>query len=735
MSTDLEKESARQRKANQRAREKGLPEPYPPVNREDVVARREQNEANLNWAKEQDTTGRYYKAECRSCVDLLAIYEGQNVVDKDVEDEEDGKKKKEKKENRLNPSQYKITIRATEWNGILLEPNCDAEFKILKEVDEVVSFQRWLDLRDKARKNLLWLGRLLGYGLFHSVHQYVCDQFVSKDFTGLYFPEYTIDDFHDMFRAQKRFANDGITPCREMILLESRGAYKSTIDGIDAIQWLINAPDVRIMVITGVKSLAKKFAKQIKRSFYLPAKGIPTAFNLLFPEYVLTGVDGRSEQPLDCPAANFNQKEPNLWVTSIESSNTGDHCDVRKADDVVTPKNSADKELREALKFEFDGTDDVLDQWGFSDVIGTRYFTDDWYGTRQLPNEDTGEVAPFRYSCRGCWTLSPEDVLDYKSGKLSIKDILNQQRAKLTFPYKLSWSELRRTYNKKGERSFKNQQLNEATDANEDSMYINEFNEDVLRSHCYPKESAPKVGDIFQTWDISYGDKKTSDFSVGVTAMVYKNKKDEYALCILEIIFDKWKSSELSFHILQFYKRWPATQRILIEKANGADWLFDNLKLTAGKYGVLDITSKIHLEPVDTSTNAKRNRVKSLELLLSDDRLHFVNGSWLDETFKQLTRFTGEKSTATRKDDIPDGLSFLIKFLPRTALMQNADPKEVEKEAEEMAKKATLKAWKERMFGGSAPTAPPSVTQTTPEPQRDPRRAMLDKILPPGMRS
>lgn len=732
MPTELDKERQRRNKANQRARDAGFPEPYPKVT---LQERRERNVEYLAWAEAQDATGKYYKSECRSCKDLLAVYEGANIFDKEAEDEEEyvkGPNKRIKKaSNRPNPSQTAIVIRAIEWEGIKLEPNCAAEFKLLHEVNEVVSFQRWLDLRDKARKDLLWLGRLLGFGLFHSVHQYVCDQFVKKDFDGLYFPNYTIDDFHDAFRAQKRFANDDITPCREMVLLESRGGYKSTIDGIDAIQWLINAPDARIMIITGVKKLAKSFAKQIKKNFYLSAKGVPTAFQMLFPEYILTGVDGRSESPLECPAAQLSQqyKEDNLWVSSIESSNTGDHCDIRKADDVVTPKNSADEELRQALKFEFDGTDDLLDQWGFSDVIGTRYFTDDWYGTRQLPNEDTGEVAPFRYSCRGCWTLSPEDHLEYKARRLSVKDIILQQRATLTFPYKLSWSELRRTYNKKGERSFKNQQLNEATDATEDSPYVNEFTEEVIRAHCHPRTDAPKVGDIIQTWDTAFGEKRTSDFSVGVTAVVYKNAEDKYALYVLDIIFDKWKSSELSFHILQFYKKWNPS-RIRIEKTNGTGHLAENLALTAGKYGVADITSKIIWDDVDVTSHAKRNRIKALELLLADDRLDFVNGIYIDEMIKQLIKFTGEKSTTSRKDDIPDALAMLLRFLPKSSIPGNdVDPKVAEAEMEEQRRQAQMRAQHVAMFSNNNAMIPNVMPNLNAEPTPDPRRALLNKLF------
>lgn len=729
MQTPEQRESARQRKANQRARERGKPEPYPPTEKKNVQERIEQHLLDLQFAQELDASGKFYRDECRPAVDLLAIYEGTNILDKETEDEdpEDKKKKKVKKENRPNPSQQKLTIRAVEYNGIKLEPNCQAEFRLLKEVDEIVSFRRWLDLRSKGRQDLLWLGRLLGKGLFHSVHQYVCNQFVQKNFEGMYFPGFNIDDFHDMLRAQKRTANDGVTQVREMILLESRGAYKSTIDGIDCAQWIVSCPDIRIMVMTGVKSLAKKFAKEIKKYFYLPLKGEPTAFHLLYPEFVLTGIDGRSEQPMVCPAAFFNQKEDNLWVTSIESSSTGDHCDIRKADDVVTSKNSETEELREKLKFEFDGTDDNLDQWGFSDVIGTRYFTDDWYGTRAKPDEDTGEVSPYKYSCRGCWTLHPEYLEGYNNGSLRLRDI-KEDMVTLTFPYKLDWKYLRKTLNKKGERSFKNQQLNEPTDANKDNPYLNEFSEELLRAHCHPKEWQPKVGEIFQTWDTAFGEKRTSDFSVGVTAIIYQNKVGKYGVCVLDIIFDKWKSSELSFHILQFYKKWNPS-RVRIEKSNGSTHLAENLSLTAHKYGVQDIMSKLIWDDIDTSANAKRNRIKSLEFLLADDRLDFINGIYIDEMIKQLTKFTGEKSTATRKDDIPDALSFMLRFLPKSALLSDVDPRVAEEENEKARQIAASKAFHQRMFGNDSLPSLNLIDPPKEDAKPDPRRDILSKIF------
>ncbi len=159
---------ARQRQQNRRDRLNGLPETYksePKPLKADIEKKISQHVLDMKWALEQDAKDSFYKSECRKCVDLLAIYEGTNILNKENEDDEDeepgdgeGKKKKTKakrKENVPNPSNTKITIRAIVERvemapGVFvernLEPNDLAGRKIL-EVDEIVAFQKWLSWR------------------------------------------------------------------------------------------------------------------------------------------------------------------------------------------------------------------------------------------------------------------------------------------------------------------------------------------------------------------------------------------------------------------------------------------------------------------------------------------------------------------------------------------------------------------------------------------------------------
>lgn len=668
-----------------RAREKAAR-----VSEQDKAERELAVQRLLDEVAHLDKGGKRFKSEARSYTKLVRLYFGQpEMGDEDDDEQADSTSKKLKGPKAPNPSQNKIRIQNSSVDPVekVRGKRRRSIGDVTFEVDEVVSFWRWLELRDRARKDLFWLGRLLGKGLYRSVHQITCDQFVPKNFGGqwlnqdgtvdnsrepvesMYFEGYTLDDFHDMVDDQHQWRQI------EMMLLDSRGYYKSTINGIDAVQWLLNCPDIRIFIITGEYKLAVSFAVEIKGYFNLSEGAEPSAFHLLFPEYILRGVDGTSKEPLFSPARIHDQKEGSIWVNSIVANLSGWHCDVKKGDDIVTDENSNNEESRLKIKVKYDGTDDLLQPFdGFMDHIGTRYFTDDWYGTRLAPSAETGEIAPIKYHMRGCWTVKPEYA------ELPLLQ-LTEEMVTLNFPQISTFKKLRGILLKKGEKYFRNQQLNEPTDAAEDSGFKVSFDEPTLRAHMYQREAAPKSGDIYIVWDWALSDKKTSDYSAGVVARLYKNDANEYSFVILEIIYDKWKYSELAFQIVSLSKKWgPKTT--MIEQSNGYDMLRDEITRVGHKFGY-----QPHIFPKQPSRaeNAKRNRIKSLEILLSEHRLHFVLGPWIDETFKQFIQYTGEKKNKGRKDDIPDAVSYLTYILPVEARPQveRVDPEEEKRLAEE----------------------------------------------------
>lgn len=779
--------SSVERKRDQRARERAekerLAQLQPTQNQ--IEERLDQHERDLAYAQGADATNSFPLGECRPAVELLAIYEGANINEKDPDEDDDVLEKKKRKiqkekQVRPNPSVDKLTLRAISLfdNGIEVKVDPDQweyetltgqkiNLKKLYEVDEVVSFRRWLALRDKARKNLFWLCNLVGMSMYHRSHQMICDMFVQKNFDGLFFPGFTKLDVSEMIGRQKRVAQDGITPTRTMMLFAPRSGRKSTIDGIDAVQWMLACPDARIMIATAFRDLAKQLFAEIKAYFFLPLSGTPSPFHILFPEYVLYGRDGVSDSPVKCPAATLPSKEPHLWKTSMESSSTGKRCDIRKLDDVVDYTNSNTEDLRATLVRKINATSDLVEPWGITDVIGTRYFTQDWYGTRMNPDEESKEVEPYSYLCISAWKPKPgyeaiyQQLVKTPNGMFQV----TEEMVDLWFPQKLGFSVLRSKLKEKKEISFKNQQLNIATDPKEVDNYINQFDIETLRAHTYDRSAAPQGMEIIQCWDIAYSENsRTSDYSVGVTLGIYKNRDKEYCAVVIEVFYDKWKASELASNFIKYYEKHNPIA-VYVENANGVQFLKQNIENYAKLRGS-DIGTKLRVRPVSNKPNAKRERIKDEEFLLGHERLWFVSGGWIDETYKQHTEYKGGKSTTYRKDDIPDAISLgITSHLPSSALQHNPDPKQVEKEHEERLDKARRESFKNRMFGPSSGSrlhpkaSQPPMSRTQWEqsqrggvqfseeqpaapsalpPPRDPRqelmKKMIGKILPPGMR-
>jgi predicted phage terminase large subunit-like protein len=726
-----------------------------------------QYQEDLAWAHAQDATGKYYKAECRSAEQLLAIYHGNNTgvveVDEDYDEDdeeaealESAKKNKKIQQNMPNPSAQPIRILASETyeDGQLIKFDPDNEkYRGLCEVSEVVSFQEWLDLRDKGRKDLFWLSGLLEKRLFHKTHQVICDQFVQKDFTGKYFDGYDRHTVSAAIRDQKRFAADG-QPTRTAMIFAPRGGWKSTIDGVDAVQWMLNAPDVRIMIITAFRTLSKMFLKEIKEYFYLSPRGEPSAFQLLYPEYVVTGRNGTSKEPLICPAARLKSKEPHLWVTSMESSITGQRCDICKADDIVDPKNSTDEVMRQALVDKFNGALNLTEPWGFIDIIGTRYFTDDYYGTRMSADDD-GIVAPYSVLSISAWTPKSGFEVAYQ---LLLQEpngmsLVTEDMVDLWFPFKLDFATLRRkltetkerkTTNIQKERNFRNQYLNIATDPLEVNDFTVHFDRQTLRDHTYAASAAPVTGEIFVCIDWAYSDGKASDYSALVAVRRHCRPDGTYELIVLEVLYGKWKSDLLAEKIVLFLRKHQPT-RTFIEKALGHDLLHSRIVWNAGRYGVN--LQGVDYVPTGNSKNEKSNRIKTLEILLASDRLHFVAGPWIDETYKQFENFTGETKKG-RKDDIPDAISRASKTLPQDMFSEIVGTLDVEdkRQTEEQIKQlrkaqhyqqyfgnrysGTIKhpaapslfapTWRQWANGGNQST-PPTITEVAPAKPQDAR--------------
>ena len=620
--------------------------------------------------RDKEANGQRYRSEALSYLNLGKIYFGQDY--KETEDDEDDNRKKKKREN-PNPSK----------TDILGMPR---------------SFEEWLQLRDQARKDLFWFGTaVLKHDFLPHVHQVVCDQFVQKNFDECFLAGYTIGDVHKAIHKQERYDNQG-NPTKEALILDPRGFYKSTISRVDCVQWMINVPDVRILLITGEYSLAKAMMKMVKGYLFLPKGDTPTDFHLLFPDYVLTGREGESGSPFTVPCRKHVQTEPTFWVRPIGGNLSGWHCDVKKGDDVITDKNCNTEEVRQELNKKYSGSSYILDNWGFSDTVGTRYFgppSPDWYGLK-LAAAAASSDSSIKVYHRSAWYSKPEYT------DIPLKE-LTEEMVILPFPEKASYKELRKEL-LEDEKTFRCQRLNEPMGSDEGSLFKISFTEDDLRRHTYGVDVAPKIGDVYICWDWALSAEKHSDYSAGAVGRVYRKDNGTFGLSILRVSYGKWDQSELALQIVLLEKVYHA-KRTLIEASLGSELLKMYLKVVFDRHQVA--VPDILWQQPSLQANAKRNRIKGLETLLKEDRLHFVSGDWIDDLYEQFTRYTGEKKNRGRKDDIPDAISYFSHFLPKFPGLDEKAKEELKKIEDEQFERARLRQQYNQYFGGQAPPKPP----------------------------
>jgi phage terminase large subunit-like protein len=555
------------------------------------------------------------------------------------------------------------------------------------------NFGDWLEARDRCRKDLFYLGQwVLEHNFKEHVHREMCEMFVQKNFDGVYHDGYTLEEVRNNgIGKQKRE--------REMLLLCPRGAFKSTVNKVDCVQWLLNAPDIRILIVTGEFKLAMKFLKETLGYFYKPEKSDPTLLQALFPEYVIDEMPGATTSDFFCPARICPQEgQPSLWCNSITANLSGWHCDVKKGDDVVTDENSNTEDAREKLKDKYDNASNLTDSWGFEDHIGTRYFRFDWYGVRIDNAKADPEHARLKYLVRAAWTVKA----GYESVPLKS---LEKHMVDLYFPEVLTWALLKGKC-RNNEKQFRCQQMNDPAGG----LTVH-FGEDDMRAHFLPMAAAPQTGNVYIAWDTAFSTTNQADFSAAAVMRIGSNNE----MVVLEVLFDRWKPSELAYQFVALQKKWNPTAT-LAEEFSGSELFKMELGRKAAQFGV-NLNNLIWRKP-SNSADAKRNRIKGLEILLDSDRLYFVNGVWIDELMLQFTKYTGERKSR-KHDDIPDAIAYLQCFMP-LPVIDDAEFKAFQKQ--EAERQASLQE-AARIF--CAPTF-----QTFPLPSEDESDANVINLNP-----
>lgn len=464
-------------------------------------------------------------------------------------------------------------------------------------------------LRHRARTDLFWLSKeVLGYrDMIERVHQPLCEMFVRKDNTK------SIADQDEI---------------KERLILDSRGTFKTTIDICDAIQWILNFPDMRLNFMTGSLSLAKRMLWECKEHF----RSNPTLRDL-FPEYApLQNKEFGTQEEFTVPARQATYlREPTVSVSTVDSVKAGSHYDVIKCDDLVNETNIGTPEQIEKTITAYNYTTPLLEPYGYRDVIGTRYDHSDLYGWI-IDNNESGRVKVFKRAVHvsGDWG-NPNSLIT------------------LVFPerFTVEWLEAQRH---RDPYIFSCQYQNDPTPPDQ-----KHFTENMIIAHTIPVTQIPALGRTFLTWDLGFSRKEYSDFSVGAVG-----RYNEFGqLFILDLFRGRFSPYELIDSMLKAIKRWSPA-RMGVEKAAGSDLALPGLTLTARDRRIL-------LPPIDwlpTSPLVKKiERIAGLHPLLHESKnercgLYFSAAiPCREDLIKEFARFP-----KYRRNDIPDAISMLLNY-------------------------------------------------------------------------
>lgn len=540
---------------------------------------------------------------------------------------------------------YIVFDKAIAKYGVPGDPDVDASIRRNEIFNSAEALKDNLDaLRFLCKTNLLFLAReILNKEFTFYTHARLCNFFVQKD------------------PSRALVYQD---PVKDRLLLYPRGGFKSTLDMIDCVQWIINFPDVRILVLCSTDDLAEAFVWEVRKYFSVVEHSKPTVFQRLFPEFCIKPSSG-SETEFICPCASRDlestddeKKEPTVWASSILSNLPGWHCDLAKIDDAVNDKNAATNLLIAKVIKKVNYAESLIDPGGYIDMIGTPYAPGDLYTNRKEVSDPT-EIKILE---KPAWWLKADSI--HKNER----DWTNED-LELLFEFdKLGTPRLTHKFLRKKKRQdvqiFNSQYL-----LNPAGVKKIKFTRELLAQRTISRDQLPLKLTYYILWDFAYAANKDNDYSVGAAIGL----DEEGRAYVVEIFRDHYLDSELAREIASSNKTY-LPRLVPIENSNGAQFLESSIRRYSDEMGISYIP--LDFFKVDKTPNAKATRIGALQPLLVDGRLYFLNEiACLEDLYKEFEGFG-----SVPHDDIPDAVSHVHRVLPSFGAMQSNMEERKEKE-------------------------------------------------------
>lgn len=408
------------------------------------------------------------------------------------------------------------------------------------------------------------------------------------------------------------------------LLLWPRSGLKSTLDHIDACQWILNWPDIRILYLTAEASLAKGFVGELKAHFQI-REGDPTWMNLFFPSYCFD-VDKEAANVFTCPiwaAKKTKRKEATVTASSVGKHKAGRHYQVIKADDAVSDVNTTSSEQCATISEKLFLAEKLLDLGGYYvDYIGTRYHEVDHYGV--LLDKHVG--AEIISSGQG-WTLSEDrdtatriligracqikpEVAEQleRDGRAITYHEAGPEGCVLLLPHIMSFAWCLADFTK-NEKTFEGQR-----NQNPRTQQEIEFTRPLLKRCTVPYTDFPAEGPISIVWDFAFSKQKGRDYSTACVVLWGEDAEKNPIGHICEVMRGRFNQATLAKAVVDMAVKWRPFV-IGVENAGGSELLTQGINFEAARTGndqVIAVCSRIEWFKVDSQKGAKEVRMRAL---------------------------------------------------------------------------------------------------------------------------
>jgi len=524
-----------------------------------------------------------------------------------------------------------------------------------RSLEEIIASPLGKEVRRRAKQDLFFYAKyFVGFDnkandlYVEHVHRRLCDMFVQKD------------DSKEIGEQSWR---------KGRMILYPRGSMKSVTNVMDASQWILNFPNIRILIMTAADGLAVGFVDLLKGHF-VKRTDMPSFMNIFFPEFCLTEKEfsRMSAYEFRCPKCTISKRaEATVMASSITSTLSGFHFDVIKADDMVSNRNSENEEQCVKLIKNFAINRKMLMLWGYLDIIGTRYHEMDYYG--DLLEKNVGRRIKTEKDL--CWETVDNEDTGFKIliGRAVVPkpgfehkkfEELTEEEVYLLFPEYLSLARLKQEYLEGTPEAFEGQ-MNQ----NPRPLVSTVFDRALLLKRTIPPRNIPINGPVVITWDFAFSSKKARDYTTGAVGIF----NDKGQLFIVDLVRARFKPKELAQAVVDLACKWYP-QTIGVENAGGSQLIepavINEAKQT-GKPEIMAVCQRIDWIKVDTQDDAKKSRMRTLHPLLMDEMLFFSSSlPYLDVLYKE---FEVCLVTSRRHNDIPDVIAQQLRYLPRMSAM------------------------------------------------------------------